>query len=99
MEMVLNIANIQGIPLVGDRKCWICGRLSRLFEVFACKSIENMDLDLTTITMWFTMPKLVVHIHVWVVSWWILVREPSVGIFPKLYANNCVWKKCKNKIK
>ena len=27
-EMVLNIANIQGIPFVGDRKCCICGRLS-----------------------------------------------------------------------
>ena len=67
MEMVPNIANIWGIPSFGDRKCWICGRLSQLFGVFACKSIENMDLDLATVAMWFTMPKSVVHIHVRVV--------------------------------
>ena len=64
MEMVPNIVNIWGIPLFADRKCWICGRLSQLFGVFACKSIENRDLDLATIAMWFTMPKLVVRIHV-----------------------------------
>ena len=29
----------------------------------------------------------------------ILVREPSVGIFSKLCANNCVLEKYKNKIK
>ena len=67
MEMVPNIANIWGIPLVGDRKCWICGRLSQLFRVFTCKSIENMDLDLATIAMRFTMPKLVICVHAWVV--------------------------------
>ena len=67
MEMVLNIVNIWDIPLVGDRKCWICGRLSQLFGVFACNSIENMDLDLATIAMPFTMQKLVVCVHVWVV--------------------------------
>ena len=64
MGMVPNIANIWGIPLVGDRKCWICGRLSQLFGVFICKSIENMDLDLATVVMWFIMPKSVIHIHV-----------------------------------
>ena len=64
MEMVLNIVNIWVIPLVGDRKCWICGRLSQLFGVFTYKSMENMDLDLATVTMWFTMPKLVIHVHV-----------------------------------
>ena len=62
MEMVPNIANIWGIPLVGDRKCWICGRLSQLFGVFACKSVENMDLDLATIEMRYTMPKFVVYV-------------------------------------
>ena len=63
MEMVPNIANIRGIPMVGDRKCWICGGLSELFGVFACRSIENMDLDLAIIVMRFTMPKLVICIH------------------------------------
>ena len=64
MGKVPNIANIWGIPLFGDRKCWICGRLSQLFRIFACKSRENMDLDLATIAMQFNMPKSDVCIHV-----------------------------------
>ena len=67
MGTILNIADIWGIPLFGDRKCWICGRLSWLFGIFTCKSRENMDLDLATIAMWFNMPKSDVHVHVWVV--------------------------------
>ena len=55
MGKVLNIANIQGIPSFGDCRCWICGRLSRLFRIFTCKSRENMDLDLATIAMQFNM--------------------------------------------
>ena len=35
--MVLNIVNIWGIPFIGDRKCCISGRLSRLIGVFICK--------------------------------------------------------------
>ena len=63
MEMVSNIMNIWGIPLVGDRKCCICGRLSQLFGVFVCMDKENMGLDLATVVMRFTMPKFVVRIH------------------------------------
>ena len=64
MEMVPNIVNIWGIPMVGDRKCCICGRLSQLFGVFTCKNRKNMDLGLVPTVMWLTMPKLVVCIHV-----------------------------------
>ena len=64
MGKVLNIANIWGIPSFGDSKCWICGRLSQLFGIFACKSRETMDLDLATIMMQFIMPKSDICIHV-----------------------------------
>ena len=64
MEIVSNIVNIQGIPLVGDRVCCICGRLSQFFGIFICNDRENMVLDLATVAMQFTMPKIVVHIHV-----------------------------------
>ena len=57
MGKVPNIVNIWGIPLVSDRKCWIQGRLSRLFGIFTCKTRENMDLDFATVVMQFNMPK------------------------------------------
>ena len=64
MKKVLNIANIWGIPLFGDRKCWICGKLSPLFGICACKSRENMDDNMATIIMQFNMPKSDICIHV-----------------------------------
>ena len=94
--MVLNIVNIWDIPLDGDRKCWICGRLSQLFRVFACKSIENMDLD------W--QPLQCIHyakishpcpcMSCLVVN---LGARIKCRHFSKLYANNCVWKNVKIK--
>ena len=39
-----NIVNIRVIPLVGDRSCCICGRLSRLFGLLICK-IRKHEFD------------------------------------------------------
>ena len=64
MGKVLNIVNIWGIPSFDDSRYWICGRLSQLFGIFACKSRENIDLDLATIAMQFNMPKSDVCVHV-----------------------------------
>ena len=91
------VPNICGIPSLGDRKCWICGRLSQLFGIFICKGIENMDLDLETITMRFTMPKISLPcpcVSCLVVD---LGARTKCRHFSKLYANNCVWKNVKLK--
>ena len=97
MEMVSNIVNIWSIPLVGDKICCICGRLSQLFGIFICKDRENMVFRLGNCRNEVHYAKICCPhpcVSCLVVD---LGARTKCGHFSKLYANNYVWKNVKIK--